>query len=343
MKTQARFSIAQLFSTLLLLGTAAAPWAKPAPAFRITNLTPIPKAAARFSGVSEAYGINGRGQVVGRSSGRAFLWTAGKIRYLSTLPGARSSCAYAVNNVGQVVGTASFGEWDTRYFFWQGGKAQSLGEAPMFYERLGLNSAGQVAGTSGGKSWGSFLWQAGKMQSLGLTIAGGINDKGQVAGTVLGPDVGSKEPPSESVAVWEQNTLTVSGPDSSVAWAINNRGDILGSEFSHRASATKKPRPFLQSGSDQTFLGLFEGKTVFAVGLNDRRQIVGQAMISEHPYITHAALWQGGRWLDLNRLIPSGSGWTLSRANAINASGQIVGAGQLRGASCAFLLTPASR
>lgn len=48
--------------------------------------------------------------------------------------------------------------------------------------------------------------------------------------------------------------------------------------------------------------------------------------------------------LDLNSLIPSGSGWTLTEAYAINSSGQIVGSGIVNGVEHAFLLTdpPAS-
>jgi probable HAF family extracellular repeat protein len=43
--------------------------------------------------------------------------------------------------------------------------------------------------------------------------------------------------------------------------------------------------------------------------------------------------------LDLNKLIPSGSGWALSSATGINISGQIVGNGTINGQQHAFLLT----
>ena len=48
--------------------------------------------------------------------------------------------------------------------------------------------------------------------------------------------------------------------------------------------------------------------------------------------------------LDLNSLIPSGSGWALTEAYAINSSGQIVGTGILNGVEHAVLLAdpPAS-
>ena len=44
--------------------------------------------------------------------------------------------------------------------------------------------------------------------------------------------------------------------------------------------------------------------------------------------------------VDLNALLPAGSGWVLSEARAINAKGQIAGNGTLHGRPHAFLLTP---
>jgi probable HAF family extracellular repeat protein len=44
--------------------------------------------------------------------------------------------------------------------------------------------------------------------------------------------------------------------------------------------------------------------------------------------------------MDLNDLIPGGSGWTLIEAASIDGSGQIVGFGTINGQTHAFLLTP---
>ena len=43
---------------------------------------------------------------------------------------------------------------------------------------------------------------------------------------------------------------------------------------------------------------------------------------------------------DLNRMLPKGSGWVLTNATGINASGQLVGYGTHIGKTAAFLLTP---
>jgi hypothetical protein len=46
---------------------------------------------------------------------------------------------------------------------------------------------------------------------------------------------------------------------------------------------------------------------------------------------------------DLNTLIPSNSGWTLTMATAINVRGQITGEGDINGQQHGFLLTPVAQ
>ena len=55
---------------------------------------------------------------------------------------------------------------------------------------------------------------------------------------------------------------------------------------------------------------------------------------------TSAIIYSKGTWRDVNTLIAPVSGWFLSVANGINASGQIVGTGFHNGAERAFVLTP---
>ncbi len=52
-----------------------------------------------------------------------------------------------------------------------------------------------------------------------------------------------------------------------------------------------------------------------------------------------ATLWKNGQPINLNALIPAGSGWDLRSAEGINDRGDIVGFGILGGQSRAFMLT----
>ena len=62
-----------------------------------------------------------------------------------------------------------------------------------------------------------------------------------------------------------------------------------------------------------------------AVAINDSGDVVGNAYNSIGG--EHAFLYANDSMMDLNNLIPSGTGWTLQYATGINNSGQICGYG----------------
>ncbi|PYS11765.1 MAG: hypothetical protein DMG15_16715 [Acidobacteria bacterium] len=86
-------------------------------------------------------------------------------------------------------------------------------------------------------------------------------------------------------------------------------------------------------------LGTLPGGTQsYAYAINNLGQAVGasDSSVSEQ----RSVLFDGGRVIDLNTLIPSGMGWFLTEARDINDSGQIVGTGIFNGHERAFLLSP---
>ena len=109
--------------------------------------------------------INNRGQVAGsRDNGRsgpappnpqrhrAFLWANGQMSYLHTPRGAVGSNAYAINDLGQVVGTCEFG-LGSHACLWEGGKVTDLGflaTDPGGADAIprSLNELGQIVGNS---------------------------------------------------------------------------------------------------------------------------------------------------------------------------------------------------
>ena len=119
------------------------------------------------------------------------------------------------------------------------------------------------------------------------------------------------------------------GGSNSLALRVNNRGQVVG--YSETGDTT---HAFLWQNGTLHDLGTLPGAGWSAAhAVNDRGQIVGASDDA-------AALWQSGKVVDLNRLVPAASGWTLQDATGINAQGQIVGRGTVHGHIHAFLLTP---
>ena len=129
-------------------------------------------------GVSEAYGINNAGQVVGCSAasgvyGHAFLYSSssGSMQDVGTLGGGASSAA-GINNLGQVVGQALTSSGVAHAFIYSGSSMQDLGTFPGggLSRAAAVNNLGQVVGysntTVGGAS-NAFLYSGGSMQNLG--------------------------------------------------------------------------------------------------------------------------------------------------------------------------------
>jgi probable HAF family extracellular repeat protein len=107
---------------------------------------------------SEASDINDQGQIVGVSEGstkgswwtgqplsRAFLWQNGQMNELGALPGAPSSLASGINNLGQIVGSSPSEEGGNfRAFLWQDGEMSNLGTSKAVANAI--NDSGQIVG-----------------------------------------------------------------------------------------------------------------------------------------------------------------------------------------------------
>ncbi|MFM8418712.1 MAG: LamG-like jellyroll fold domain-containing protein, partial [Verrucomicrobiota bacterium] len=97
-------------------------------------------------------------------------------------------------------------------------------------------------------------------------------------------------------------------------------------------------------GGTWTLLGDAPGRWSYFDGgrMNGFGIAVGTARTNNPTGTPMAAVYTSGRWHALNDLIPSGSGWNLETASAINEDGMIVGTGRLRGSRSAFLAVPAN-
>ena len=189
---------------------------------------------------SYAGGINGTGQVAGYSylsNGdiRAFLYSGGQMQDFSA---GSFDAAYAINNVGQIVGQGPSGA----ALLYSGGTTKDLGTLPggADYHPTGINDAGQVAGTfSIELSPHAFLYSGGQMKDLGAlwgtysySDAEGINNAGQVVGEF---DTGT----ASGAFLYSNGTMidlsTLIDPSSGWtlggATAINDLGQIVGNGY----------------------------------------------------------------------------------------------------------------
>jgi probable HAF family extracellular repeat protein len=202
---------------------------------------------------SHGYGINNSGQVTGdsnisnnSSATHAFLYSAGKMRDLGTLPGGTLSYGYGINNSGQVVGQSAVNSGATIYHaFLYSGSMSDLGTlGGTSSGAYGINGSGQVTGFSGIAGSGAqhaFLYSTNAgMSDLG-TLGGsasagnGINTSGQVVGdsSITGNSANHAFLYSGG-AIYDLNNLALNGQlaDFSsllIAKGINDYGWIVGS------------------------------------------------------------------------------------------------------------------
>jgi probable HAF family extracellular repeat protein len=206
--------------------------------------------------ISNAYGINSKGQVVGTADTtnnavkHAFIWQNGTMVDIGALAGTNSSIAYAINSQGQVVGTASLGD-ATHAFIWQNGQITPL-VAPGSSNALAINNTGIVVGDANGHAslwWNGALFDLNSQlhassQGWVLTFANGINSGGDITGqgttpsgqthgflaTVSGLNWSSNASGSwDNSANWELGLLPTADMNATIAPSSDNLTVTAGS------------------------------------------------------------------------------------------------------------------
>jgi probable HAF family extracellular repeat protein len=319
---------------------------------------------------SSGFWINNSGDVVGCSDTQsslgypctglepgqhAFLWSAnGGMKDLGTLSGATISGAIGINDSGIVVGYSNMkGQPATTFAAVQWSAAGAI--AKLGTLSAGLSSAAFEINSSGEISGDSFLsngnvnatsWTNKKIKNLGslpnaiFTAGLDINDNGDI----VGESVFTYGPPFTSHGFhWNGTTMTdlgtLPGGATSIANAVNSLGVVVGQSDGGNTRGFWHAVKWNIYGKIED-LGVLKGGTYsMAFAINDSKVVVGYGNISTNA--PHAFVWTANSGMkDLNDLIPSGSGWTLINANAINNVGQITGYGSKNGFNHAFVLTP---
>jgi probable HAF family extracellular repeat protein len=323
-----------------------------------TQVLPLPQPPYFISdlgtlgGESRAFGLAESGDAVGSSvradtASHAFLYssTSKTIKDLGTLGGA-SSKATDANRFGVVVGHSmnAAGHREAFKYTAAGGMIPLGTLGGTTSEALAVGDGGEIIGAAQTYSGAhrAFIYQGGTMSLLNSvepfggteSAAMAISEAGDIAGWASTAGNASKRAFFYSLGV-TKNLGTLPGGGASVATGVNDHSEIVG--YAEVAAGVK--HAFLYADGAMRDLGTLGGANSEATGIaNFTHAVVGFSDVLAGG--TRAFIYVNGTMTDLNTYLPSGSGWVLEAATAINGSGEIAGYGRFNGQRHAFRLTP---
>ena len=192
----------------------------------------------------------------------------------------------------------------------------------------------------------AFRWQKSVLTDLGAlpgvnnSFANWISANGLIAGFsqngVIDPLLGI---PEVDAVLWKDGEIinlgTLEGGYESAAFAVNNRGQVVGAALNRIPDPFglgTQARAFLWQNGTMRDLGTLGGNDANALFVNERGQIAGWALTNSTPNpVTNFPtqdpfLWENGKMRDLGTL-----GGTLGFPTAFNNRGQVVGQSNLTG------------
>ncbi len=331
---------------------------EPRPTYKIIDLGALPNRPVSFGMALNDGGaaLADAAQNAAGQSRRAFVFqgleSGGSSVEVGTL-GGTTSAGTALNNAGDVVGTSPDGSGLNRAFLRRADNPAVLdlgtlvGGTTSF--GTALNDEGIVAGygtIAGGKLRGFLFTNGPVLRQLNplsshpdSAQAFGLNISNLVVGASF--DAAGRGQATLWAGVTTNALGFLPGGNHSVAYAINRFGLIAG--VANTVSGTGLvQRAFLLNSAGLLDLGTLPGGVRSeARALNNFGQVVGSATVSNE---SRAILYSAGQMYDLNDVVPEEDqlAWRLNRAEGINARGEIVGSGLLRGVPRAFLAIPAN-
>ena len=310
--------------------------------------------------------------------GQAFVWdSVNGLQDLGTVKNEANSASNGINNSGQVVGTSwtttttiKKTKWgpvtetntvENGFIWTASGGMSNLGNN---FTAHAINDSGEILGPNqlwNGKTWTSL----GSLPGGSFSNALGLNNDGQVVGQTMNNNSTFEEgylwsPSSPNGVIGSMidlGSFDKSGAGFSSAAAINGHGSVTGwAENADRSGGAAHAFVWAPSAPNATTGTMVDLGTLAinpyagnsqsqGLAINSSGVVVGDSNPAGSTGQIDATIWQpgsGGTYIlnDLNNLIPSGTGWTLTRADAINDAGLIVVEGMQGGTRHALLLTP---
>ena len=252
-----------------------------------------------------------------------------------------------INATGQIVGGSSPpGGGHFHAYLYQNGVWTDLGVGGGYRSyAYGVNAAGDVVGAwlALNGNWTGFLYRNGVMTDLpNLGGASGearaINDQGHIAGFARTASNAVHAYIRINGVMTDLGTL---GGSTSNAHDLNEQGQVVGQSL----TSSGNNRAFIYTAGQMRAVTDWGGRGSRANAINNRSEIVGWANPAAGGQRAFIYRWNNpaAGMIDLNTLLPPGSGWVLTDAVDINDVGEIVGTGTLNGAARAFVLRPAPR
>jgi len=252
--------------------------------------------------------------------------------------GGLDSWGYAINNHGQVVGSAANGAWE---FLWDPETgvtdlSAAIGQPTKVWVR-DINDLGEfVYVVAVGDDRDSYLWDGtGQARYVGRQVANFVNNSGMVLGLA---DLAARVP---STVVWDdrggiRNVGFLPGGQWSEGRGLNNLGQVVGESTTDIPAAGHplqryyidkdvQHHAFLWSEAEgMRDLGTLGGDIAWAWAINDSGTVVGGSYTGEGDDV-HAFVWdEAGGMRDLGALAGSFG----SEAVGINSCGQVIGASE---------------
>lgn len=181
-----------------------------APNGTLTQLPDLPFTDPLYPQLTEARALNNKNQVTGGSGPgepidfflRGFIWSRGQIRDIGDLGPRVPVNPEAINDRGQVTGSAGGRGIGREAFIYYRGRIVSIDSSPPgtgpFSGGTGINNRGHVVGfgfSTGPATSSGFIWRGRRMESLNalidprqgwsITFPQAINDAGQIAATAF--------------------------------------------------------------------------------------------------------------------------------------------------------------
>lgn len=262
-----------------------------------------------------------------------FIWRDGKAAPLVLPSSLKSAVPWSCNSQGEVVGWGTSEDGRTFAIYWRGNSCRVIGSRNGHVGYMGINEKGERVGSvltlDDPKQVHAFMENGSGLKLIGDFMAMRISDDGTVVGSE--PDASGKF----HAVTWKDGNITrlpmPQGFSQARGHNIGPDGKVIGAAVDSQNGLAA----ILWENGAPKRLGAGEG---IAVDINRSSDILIMAR-SEKGGLW-PVLWHNNQGVDLNRRIPTDSGWKLLFGYTLNDRGQVVGIGshdkQLHG----FLLSP---